>query len=148
MKTQRSSAAVQVENPARPLLVFPGGASLRTLHDAGGLFSRAWTWIKTRQVTRSNSKRLQVAATVSLGEKRFVAVIQVDGQQFLVGGGGTNVALLAQLNGKESFGDVLAESMATPNLTVATMAVPKKQPVKRVRKPAAKPPAAQTVKPA
>lgn len=52
-----------------------------------------------------------MAATVSLGDKRFVAVIQVDGLQFLVGGGATNVALLAQLNGKESFGDLLKESM-------------------------------------
>ena len=38
-----------------------------------------------------------MAATVSLGEKRFVAVIQIDGLQFLIGGGASNVALLAQL---------------------------------------------------
>ena len=52
-----------------------------------------------------------MAATVSLGDKRFVALIQIDGLQFLVGGGATNVALLAQLNGKESFGDLLQETM-------------------------------------
>jgi flagellar biogenesis protein FliO len=54
---------------------------------------------------------LQVGATVSLGEKRFVAVIQIDGLEFLIGGGATNVALLAQLNKKESFGDLLQETM-------------------------------------
>jgi len=52
-----------------------------------------------------------VAASVSLGDKRFVALIQIDGLQFLIGGGATNVALLAQLNGKESFGALLQETM-------------------------------------
>jgi flagellar biogenesis protein FliO len=70
-----------------------------------------------------------VATSVSLGEKRFVAVIQVDGLQFLVGGGATNVVLLAQLNGEESFSKVFNE----------TMSAPKKQPAKRVKKRAAKP---------
>jgi flagellar biogenesis protein FliO len=56
-----------------------------------------------------------VAASVSLGEKRFVAVIEVDGHQFLIGGGATNVALLAKLETKESFGEVLNETMDVPN---------------------------------
>jgi Flagellar biosynthesis protein, FliO len=81
------------------------------LQHSSGLLSRALNWIRSRQSVRSRGKRLQVGATVSLGEKRFVAVIQVDGQQFLVGGGATNVTLLAQLNGKETFGDLLTESM-------------------------------------
>jgi flagellar biogenesis protein FliO len=68
-------------------------------------------WVRERQSARSSSRRLQVAATVSLGDKRFVAVIHVDGLQFLVGGGATNVALLAQLNGKDSFKDLLQEKM-------------------------------------
>jgi flagellar biogenesis protein FliO len=81
------------------------------LQNGSGLLSRALNWIRTRQSGRSRGKRLHVGATVSLGEKRFVAVIQVDGQQFLVGGGATNVTLLAQLNGKETFGELLSESM-------------------------------------
>jgi hypothetical protein len=86
-------------------------ASLKLLQNAGGLLTRGLNWIRARQSARSNDRRLQVAATVSLGDKRFVAVIQVDGLQFLVGGGATNVALLAQLNGRESFGALLKESM-------------------------------------
>jgi flagellar biogenesis protein FliO len=70
-------------------------------------------------VAHSSSKRLQVAATVSLGEKRFVAVIQVDGLQFLVGGGATNVALLAQLKDNESFGNLLKETMTAPEKQTA-----------------------------
>jgi flagellar biogenesis protein FliO len=84
---------------------------LNTLHTATGLLSRAWGWIRKQQEARSSSKRLQVAATVSLGEKRFVAVIQVDGQEFLVGGGATNVTLLAQLTAKVRFSDLLKDSM-------------------------------------
>jgi flagellar biogenesis protein FliO len=55
-----------------------------------------------------------VAETVSLGEKRFVAVVQVDGRHFLVAGGPTNIALLAQLDGKEAFEDVLKKTMTLP----------------------------------
>jgi|HubBroStandDraft_5_1064220.scaffolds.fasta_scaffold393917_2 hypothetical protein len=89
----------------------PSESSSLNLQQASGLLTRALNWIRSRQSARSRGKRLHVGATVSLGEKRFVAVIQVDGQQFLVGGGATNVTLLAQLNGKETFGDLLTESM-------------------------------------
>ncbi|MGA3344144.1 MAG: flagellar biosynthetic protein FliO [Terracidiphilus sp.] len=137
MRTRNATAQVAAPSPARiaaqelpsPVLVFPGEASLKTLQNASGLLSRAWRWFRARQLGRSSSKRLQVAATVSLGEKRFVAVIQVDGLQFLVGGGPTNVALLAQLNGNGSFGEVLQESMTAS----------KKQSAKRVRQQIAKP---------
>jgi hypothetical protein len=110
----QSPARASAKTPASPLLVFPGGASLKTLQSASGLLSRAWKWFRERQVAHSNPKRLKVAATVSLGEKRFVAVIRVDEREFLVGGGATNVALLAQLSSNESFGNVLKETMAIP----------------------------------
>ena len=60
-----------------------------------------------------------MAATASLGEKRFVAVIQVDGLEFLVGGGTTGVSLLAQLNGKESFGNLLHKSAIAQKSRIA-----------------------------
>jgi flagellar biogenesis protein FliO len=95
--------------------------------------SRSWKYIRTQQVARSSCKRLQVAETVSLGEKRFVAVIRVDGREFLIGGGATNVALLTQLDAKQSFDNLLTE----------TMTVAKKSPAKRARKKIAKPPVEQ-----
>jgi hypothetical protein len=64
-----------------------------------------------------------VAETVSLGEKRFVAVVLVDGRHFLLAGGPTNIVLLAQLDTKEPFEDVLKK----------TLTVPGKQAVKRKR---------------
>jgi len=90
---------------------------------------RSWKSLRAQQIARSGSKRLQVAATVSLGEKRFVAVIKVDGREFLVGGGATNVALLAQLDAKKSFKGLLTKTMAPDG-----EAVVRKQPAKRLEK--------------
>lgn len=96
---------------------------------------RAWKRIRAQQIAHSHSKRLQVAETVSLGEKRFVAVIKVDGREFLIGGGAANVSLLAQLNPgiqldvKKSFDGILTKKMT----------VPKKQPAKRAKRKVAKP---------
>lgn len=136
MKRRTATAAVAAQPRARlaaqgsasPLLVFPSGAPLKTLQNASGLLSRAWNWLRERQAARSNPKRLRVASTVSLGEKRFVAVIHVDDREFLVGGGAANVALLAQLKGNESFGAVLEETIT-----------PTKKPAKRAKLQATKP---------
>jgi hypothetical protein len=87
-----------------------------------GLLSRAWNWIRMRQMARVNSRRLHVAESISLGEKRFVAVVQIDGQQYLIGGGGSNIALLAQLNGTESFCDLLKETMTVPKIQTVAQA--------------------------
>jgi hypothetical protein len=59
------------------------------------LFSRAFSWLR---VGASVPKQLQVIETVSLGEKRFVAILQADGRKFLIGGGTSGVSLLTQLD--------------------------------------------------
>jgi flagellar biogenesis protein FliO len=115
MKTPGSSSSIFGLNPALPLTVSHGDVPLKPLANSAGLLSSAWRWIRARQADRSDTKRLRVAATVSLGEKRFVAVIQIDGRQFLVGGGGTSVSLLAQLHETDSFGDLLKETMTVSN---------------------------------
>ena len=48
---------------------------------------------------QGRGRRLQIAETVQLGEKRFVAILRVDGEQFLIGGSATGVSLLASLPG-------------------------------------------------
>ncbi len=58
-----------------------------------------WNWLAAKRSSQVASKRLRVLETVSLGEKRFAAVLRVDGAQFLVGGGANNVSLLASLEG-------------------------------------------------
>src|SRR5579875_75163 len=55
-------------------------------------------------------KRLQMLETVPLGEKRFVALVQVDGRQFLIGGAPSNVGMLAELSAEESFHQVLKDA--------------------------------------
>lgn len=64
---------------------------------------QAWKWLTRHSrgvLARGMPRRLKVAETVSLGEKRFVSILQVDGEQFLVGGSPSNVVLLAKLEGK------------------------------------------------
>jgi flagellar biogenesis protein FliO len=63
-----------------------------------------WQWarraVKTRKV-----RRLRVCESLSLGERRFLAVIEFDRQEFLVAGTGNSLVLLARLDG----GRVLTE---------------------------------------
>jgi flagellar biogenesis protein FliO len=40
---------------------------------------------------------MRVTENVPLGEKRFVALVTVDGREFLIGGGPSGVSLLSQL---------------------------------------------------
>ncbi len=61
---------------------------LRHLHRLQGLLART--------ITAQRSRRLRVIETVSLGDKRFVSIVKVDGREYLLGGG-TTVALLAKL---------------------------------------------------
>ncbi len=60
------------------------------------LLFRAWSWLN-RNCSISSNKQLRVAETISLGDKRFVAVVQVEGRKFLIGGGSAGVSLLTQL---------------------------------------------------
>jgi flagellar biogenesis protein FliO len=76
----------------------PWGAAFKDL------CQRAWAGVKTRRV-----RRLRVCETLSLGERRFLAVIEFDRQEFLVGGSGNSLELLARLQE----GRVIAE----PSLT-------------------------------
>jgi flagellar biogenesis protein FliO len=46
-------------------------------------------------------RRLRVRETLSLGERRFLAVIQLDQQEFLVGGTGQTLTLMARVGPRE-----------------------------------------------
>jgi hypothetical protein len=73
------------------------------------LLSRAWKWLQKNHTTE---KQLRVSETISLGEKRFVALLDVEGQKFLVGGGASGVSLLTQLNSTQEPAEAL-QAMAT-----------------------------------
>ena len=68
---------------------------------------RGWLWIEARRKTQRR-RSLRVVESVGMGEKRFVAIVQVEGARFLVGGGSAGVSLLARLEGESEFADVLA----------------------------------------
>jgi len=75
---------------------FPARAVTRQLQrPAPGMMQRTWSWLH-RKYSLTATKRLRVAETVSLGEKRFVALIRVEESEFLIGGGASSVSLLAQ----------------------------------------------------
>jgi len=62
-----------------------------------GLLGRLISWFRAH-VSAANSKELRLTETVQLGEKRFVAIIHVEGRKFLIGGGTAGVNLLTQLD--------------------------------------------------
>jgi len=71
--------------------------------------SVAWNWAQHKLKSQQGKKRLRVCESVSLGEKRFLAVIQVDGEQFLVGGSSSSVATLAHLERPREFSGVFQQ---------------------------------------
>jgi hypothetical protein len=60
-----------------------------------GLLSRVISWLNGNLKT---TKQLRVLETVTLGDKRLIAVVQADGRRFLVGGGPSGISLLTQLD--------------------------------------------------
>ncbi len=69
------------------------------------LLARIWSflqWMLQRVTVKQARKNLKVCENVSLGEKRFVAVIQVDEERFLIGGSSSSVSLLTRLHEQKS----------------------------------------------
>ncbi len=48
-------------------------------------------------VPRRRERSLRLRESLALGEKRFLAVVQFERQQFLVGGSGNSISLLTEL---------------------------------------------------
>ena len=74
------------------------------------LLSKLWLWTRSRVKIQPRRKRLKVAETVSLGEKRFIAVVQVDGVEFLVGGAPNALSVLAHLETPKTFPEILRQN--------------------------------------
>ena len=54
--------------------------------------------LKAKRTQQLASRRLRVAETISLGEKRSVSIVQVDGAQYLIGCSTGSVQLLVVLD--------------------------------------------------
>ncbi|ADW70917.1 flagellar biosynthetic protein FliO [Granulicella tundricola] len=88
----------------------PLGQPITALRPLIAQLTSAWKWLEQKRTQQIATRRLKVAETVSLGEKRFVSILQVDGAQFLIGGAAGNVTLLAILDKQQD-----AVSMEQPS---------------------------------
>jgi len=78
-------------NAASPTIPPPGAI-------LPGLVQNLWQWVRSA-VRPKKVRRLRVCETLPLGERRFLAVIEFDRQEFLVAGTGTSLTLLARVEG-------------------------------------------------
>jgi Flagellar biosynthesis protein, FliO len=62
------------------------------------VLAHLWSWLHAKY-SLSSTKRLRVMEMVPLGEKRFLAVVSVEGREFLIGGGASGVSVVTQLEG-------------------------------------------------
>lgn len=83
-----------VESPEQPSLQ---SSAIADQPRTNGFLGRAWSWL-TRNRAFGGEKQLRIVETVSLGEKRFVALLNVEGRKFLIGGGASGVSLLTPLD--------------------------------------------------
>jgi hypothetical protein len=112
-ESQLTSAADPItpsETPMQRVLLAKPESIRRTVAFQWNVFlqvlAKGWNWLQLRLKTQQAKKRLRVCESVSLGEKRFIAVVQVDGEQFLVGGSSSSVSTLAHLEQPREFSDV------------------------------------------
>lgn len=59
-------------------------------------------WAGLRGISRRAPRRLRLAESLALGERRFVAVVEFEQSRFLLGGTANSLVLLARLNERET----------------------------------------------
>src|SRR5258705_11713720 len=99
--------------PLRPMAGEPLLSLPRVAHWNRTLLARTWgvlQWIMQRAKAQQARRNLRVCENVSLGDKRFVAVVQVDQERFLIGGSSSSVSLLARLPEAKAFAADLERS--------------------------------------
>lgn len=107
-QTQRRHEQTKIRvNPE--LLQVEGEPTKPTLNASrtSSSFRRVWHSIERLVQTHQARKRLRLCETISLGEKRFIAVVQVDGKQLLVGGATNGLSVLANLESSSTFSNIL-----------------------------------------
>jgi hypothetical protein len=107
-----ASAGSAVKLPDLSSVFNPSELEELRLKSKSGLVASSWKWLAEKLKTQQAKKRLRVCETVALGEKRFIAVVQVDDQQFLVGGSSSAVSTLAHLERPRGFAAVFQKGLA------------------------------------
>jgi hypothetical protein len=124
VKPSRNEERSRTAAPSLPLNAFQD-----LLTKTAQQLSRIWHWFQQRQKDRAAGRSLRLEDTVSLGQKRFVAVVSVDGQRFLIGVGTSEISMLAPLQEETSFSQVLQEKTAVGK---AKSAVPARRKAKEI----------------
>jgi flagellar biogenesis protein FliO len=72
----------------------------RVLHSESR-WALAWGWLNglRRRWGKRPERQLRLSESLSLGERRFLAVVEFERQKFLIGGTPNSVSLLAELRG-------------------------------------------------
>jgi flagellar biogenesis protein FliO len=73
---------------------------------AGGI-----SWFLGKVKVQSARKTLRLCENLALGDKRFVAVIQVENERFLIGGAAGSISLLTRLEQTPNFSDSLQNKL-------------------------------------
>jgi flagellar biogenesis protein FliO len=81
----------------------PGKVAVPQLNMRGPICTLRWSdlrrwWRRSMQAFQKPARRLHLAETISLGDRRFVAVIEFETRRFLVGGTSGSIVLLATLD--------------------------------------------------
>jgi hypothetical protein len=94
-----SNKQLQMVKPVIPEKSVPTLSQSGQPQRAGSrVLAHIWSWLHAKY-TLSSEKRLRVMEMVPLGEKRFLAVVSVEGREFLIGGGASGVSVVTQLEG-------------------------------------------------
>jgi hypothetical protein len=72
--------------------------AIETVRAVCGYLRTAWTWLEHKRSQQLSSRRLRVSETISLGEKRTISIVTVDGAQYLIGSSAGGVQLLTRLD--------------------------------------------------
>ena len=84
------------------------GVQANGLTAAGWAIPAGW-WLRVRagwerilRLKRASPRRLRLAETLPLGERRFVAVLEFERERFLLGGTASSLVLLTRLNAENA----------------------------------------------
>jgi Flagellar biosynthesis protein, FliO len=75
-----------------------GTSAVITLQMVFEKLQAGWRWVERKRSQQLSAKRLRVAETISLGEKRTLSIVMVDGSQYLIGSSAGGVQLLTKLD--------------------------------------------------
>jgi len=123
---RRKPAALEAPAPLGTTECAPELPVKGTANHFGGLLSSLVNWIRDRRNKVFQSNKLRITDTISLGDKRFVSVVHVDGQRFLIGGSSSTVALLTPLEAPaNTFSDALRLASSDQTAIAVTPAKPR-----------------------